>query len=147
MQIDGFYDIQASRDIVWARLMDPETLSRALPGCEKFEPDGTGGFNVVMKIGIAAIKGIYQGRVKIADPIPPQSYRMTIEGKGSGGFLKGDGTLTLSDSLGGTTIEYSGEAQVGGPIAGIGQRLIQAGARQVANQFFASFARQVSQSQ
>ncbi|MGH9356527.1 MAG: SRPBCC family protein [Terriglobia bacterium] len=147
MQIGGSYEVRASRDVVWARLMDPETLSRALPGCGKFEPDGSGGFNVVMKVGIAAIKGVYQGRVKIADPIPPQSYRMTIEGKGSGGFLKGDGTLTLSDSPGGTTIEYSGEAQVGGPIAGIGQRLIQAAARQIANQFFESLAKQVSQSQ
>ena len=147
MKIEGSYKIPAPRDLVWAKLMDPQALKQALPGCEKFEPDGSGGFNIVMKVGIAAIKGSYQGRVEIADPIPPQSYRMKIEGKGTGGFLKGDGTLSLSDSPEGTAINYSGDAQVGGPIAGVGQRLIQAGARQVVNQFFQSFAKQISQSQ
>ncbi|MGH9358386.1 MAG: CoxG family protein [Terriglobia bacterium] len=146
MKIEGSYNIPASRDLVWEKLMDPQALRQALPGCEKFEPDGAGGFNIAMKIGIAAIKGSYQGRVAISDPVPPQSYCMKIEGKGTGGFLKGEGTLSLSDLLEGTAINYSGDAQVGGPIAGIGQRLIQAGARQIVNQFFQSFAKVVGQS-
>ena len=146
MKIEGSYGIPASRDLVWAKLMDPQALMQALPGCEQFEPDGSGGFNVVMKVGIAAIKGSYQGRVEIADSVPLQSYRMKLEGKGTGGFLKGEGTLALSDSPEGTAINYSGDAQVGGPIAGVGQRLIQAGVRQIVNQFFQSFAKQLSQS-
>ncbi len=146
MKIEGSYTVPAPRDLVWAKLMDPQALSQALPGCEKFEQDGLGAFNVAMKIGIASIKGSYQGRVEIADPVPAQSCRMRIQGKGTGGFLNGEGTLSLADSPEGTGISYSGDAQVGGPIASIGQRLIEAGARQIVNQFFQSFAKVVSQS-
>ncbi|MGH9470598.1 MAG: SRPBCC family protein [Terriglobia bacterium] len=143
MKIQGTYTVAAARDAVWAALMSPEALSHALPGCEKFEPDPAGGFRVLMKVGIAAISGRYEGHVEIQDPVPPQSYRLKVEAKGTGGFVRGEGLLSLSEDAGKTNIGYSGEVQIGGPIAAAGQRLIQAATRQIVNQFFQSLAKQI----
>ncbi len=144
MKIEGAYSIAAPRETVWQYLMSPESLAHALLGCEKLEPAPDGSFQAVLKIGIGAVKGTYQGRIELADVVPPVSYRMKVEGKGAGGFVSGEGTLSLSaDNQGGTKIQYSGEAQVGGLIASVGQRLVQATARQVVNQFFQAFSKQV----
>jgi uncharacterized protein len=142
VKIEGTYTIPAARDLVWQKLLDPETLSKSMPGCEGIEPDGSGAFNVVLKIGIGPIKGSYSGRVEITDPVPLQSYRMKVEGKGAGGFIKGEGALTLSGATGGVALHYSGNAQVCGLIACVGQRLVEVAARQIVNQFFQSFAKQ-----
>lgn len=147
MKIGGTFNIAASRETVWQHLMSPESLARALPGCEKLEPAPDGSFQAVLKIGIGAIKGTYQGHIVLEDIVPPERYRMKVEGKGAGGVVKGEGLLRLSvDNQGGTAIEYSGEAQVGGVIASVGQRLAQAAARQIVNQFFQALARQVQPS-
>lgn len=144
MKIQGTYAIAAPRESVWAALMDPQALARALPGCEKLEPDPAGGYRALLKVGIAGISGRYEARVEIIDPVPPQSYHLKVDGKGAGGFLKGEGVLTLSDEPGGTPVAYTGDIQIGGPLAAAGQRLIQAAARQIVNQFFQSLARQIS---
>jgi carbon monoxide dehydrogenase subunit G len=146
MKLEGSYDIPAPRDVVWQKLMDPNTLAKSLPGCEKMDPNGAGRFDVVLKVGIGAIRGSYAGQVEIADAVPLQGYRMKVEGKGTGGFLKGEGTIALSDATEGVRIHYSGNAEVGGMIASVGQRLVQAGARQIVNQFFQAFAKQVQNS-
>src|SRR5579875_718610 len=132
MKFEGSHTIPAPREIVWKELMNPHTLARALPGCEKFEANPVGGFDVMLKIGIASLRGTYQGHVEIQDPNPPQSYRLKVEG-----------VLSLTESAGNTTINYSGDAQVGGPIAGIGQRLVQAAAKQIIQQFFQSLTKAI----
>ncbi len=147
MKIEGTHTIPAPRDIVWQQLMNPETLARSLPGCEKMEPNADGSYHAELKVGIAAVKGTYHGRIEILEPTPPERYRLKVEGKGRGGFLKGEGNLTLSDVGGaGTEISYIGEAQVGGVVASVGQRLLQAAAKQIVNQFFQAFAKQIQAS-
>jgi carbon monoxide dehydrogenase subunit G len=144
MKIEGTFNITAPREIVWQHLMSPESLARALPGCEKLNPAPDGSFQAVLKIGIGAVKGTYQGRIEVSDVVPPEKYRLKVEGKGAGGFVKGEGSLNLTeDGSGGTNIQYSGDAQVGGLIASVGQRLVLATARQVVNQFFQAFSKQV----
>ncbi len=143
MKIEGTYKIPAPRDLVWQHLMNPEVLARALPGCEKIEPNPDGSFHAELKVGIAAVKGTYQGRVEILDPAQPEHFRLKVEGQGKGGFLKGEGTLTLTDGSAETLISYAGEAQVGGLIASVGQRLLHGAAKQIIKQFFQAFARQV----
>ena len=142
MKIEGTYKIAAPRETVWQHLMSPESLARSLPGCEKLEPNPDGSFRAELKVGIAAVKGSYHGRIEILDPLPPERYRMKVEGQGTGGFLKGEGTLALSSDGDGTTISYTGEAQVGGVVASVGQRLVLAAAKQIINQFFQAFSRQ-----
>ncbi len=146
MKLEGTYTIPAPRHVVWQHLMNPESLARALPGCEKLEPDADGSYRAELKIGIAAVKGSYRGRIEIVDAVPPERYRLKVEGQGTGGFVKGEGTLALSDGPGETVVHYSGDAQVGGLIASLGQRLMLGAARQIVNQFFESFAKQLSSS-
>lgn len=143
MKLEGTYRIAARRETVWQHLLNPDSLAQSLPGCQKLEPQPDGSYGAEMQVGIAAVKGTYHGRVEILDAVAPEHFRMTVEGRGTGGFLKGEGTLTLSDDGAGTEIRYSGEAHVGGVIASVGQRLVLAAARQIVNQFFQAFAKQL----
>src|SRR5690348_9514469 len=108
MKLEGSTTVPAPREIVWQQLMNPEVLARSMPGCEKIEPNPDGSFRAELRIGIAAVKGTYQGRIEILDQAPPDHYRMKVEGKGAGGFLRGEGTLALSPSGSGTLVSYSG---------------------------------------
>ncbi len=146
MKLEGTFTIPVPQEVVWKNLMDPQALASALPGCEKVEPNSDGSFHAELKVGIAAVKGSYHGRIEILDVVPPDRYRMKVEGQGTGGFLKGEGTITLSDAAPGTLITYVGEAQVGGLIASVGQRLILGAARQIVNKFFEAFSKQVQPS-
>jgi uncharacterized protein len=142
MKIEGTFMIHAPRRTVWEQLLNPESLAKCLPGCEKLEPQPDGSYHAEMKVGVASVKGTYHGRVEIHDPVLHERFRMKIEGQGAGGFLKGEGTLTLLGEGAETLVGYSGEAQVGGVIAGVGQRLVQAAARQIVQQFFQAFSKQ-----
>jgi len=145
MKMEGTYEVPAPREVVYAHLLDPEKLAQALPGCKKLEPSPDGSYHAEMTVGIGAIKGSYHGRVEILDQVPPERFRMMVNGQGKGGFLKGEGTLALTDSAGGTTVHYSGDAQVGGIFAAVGQRMIQAATKQILREFFQAFAKLLQQ--
>jgi len=144
MKLEGTYKVAAPRDIVWKNLLNPDVLARTIPGCEKLEPNPDGSFNAELKIGIGMVRGTYRGRVEILDQVPPEHFQMKVDGQGSGGFLKGQGTLTLTESGNETLISYTGEAQVGGLFASVGQRMILSAARQIVEQFFQDFAKTVA---
>lgn len=145
MKIQGAYKVPATRDVVYKQLLDPDVLAHALPGCEELTPNADGSFQARMKVGIAAIKGTYQGRVEVLDANPPEGFRMRVNAQGKGGFLKGEGRITLTTTDAETTVSYSGETQVGGVIASVGQRMIQAATRKIVDQFFQAFTRQFQQ--
>jgi len=139
MELSGSHTFAAPRPVVWQVLTDPETLRRTLPGCQTFEPQPDGSYQVTMTIGIAAIKGTYTGTVHLQDERPPDSYILKVAAKGGVGFVDGKGNFSLEpagDADQQTLVRYSGTAQVGGKIASVGQRLIKAGAEMIANQFF-----------
>ena len=136
MTLNGSYSISAPRQAVWAALMDPEVLKKCLPGCEKLDPVGPDAYRAHMKVGIAAIKGSYQGSVSIHEKVAPEKFRMVVEGKGAPGFLRGEGSFELAEEGSETVLRYQGTAQVGGMIAGVGQRLVQGAARMVVRKFF-----------
>lgn len=136
MTLNGSYRISAPRQAVWAALMDPEVLKKCLPGCEKLDPVGPDAYRAQMKVGIAAIKGSYQGSVSIHEKVAPEKFRMVVEGKGAPGFLRGEGSFELAEEGSETVLRYQGTAQVGGMIAGVGQRLVQGAARMVVRKFF-----------
>jgi carbon monoxide dehydrogenase subunit G len=148
MKIEGAYVIPAAREVVWQHLMNPDVLARSIPGCEKLVPNSDGSYHAEMKIAISAVKGTYRGRVEVLDTVAPERYRMKVQGQGTSGFVKGEGTLTLQDDgAAGTKISYAGDAQVGGVIANVGQRLIQAAAQQMVNHFLQQLAEQVQMPQ
>src|SRR5438067_13415339 len=95
MDISGSYTFDAPPDRVWTLLMDPAVLSSCIPGCEKFEADGDGRYNVTLTVGLAAITGTYNGTVVLADMIPLTSYRLIVEGQGRPGFVKGSSAVAL----------------------------------------------------
>ncbi len=142
MKLEGTYAVPASRETVWQHLMDPQALARAMPGCEKIERNADGSFAAELKVGIAAVKGTYRARIEIVDATPPDHYRLKVDGQGTGGFVKGEGLITLVESGSCTQVSFSGDAQVGGLVASVGQRLIQVAAKQVVNQFFEAFQKQ-----
>src|SRR5262245_11443554 len=100
------------------------------------EATGPDQYQVILTIGIAVVKGKYTGRVTLSEKEPPQRFKMQVEGKGTGGFLQGTGLLELSEDPQGTTVAYQGDVQVGGPIASVGQRLLDGAAKMMVGQFF-----------
>ncbi|BAI73968.1 carbon monoxide dehydrogenase subunit G (plasmid) [Azospirillum sp. B510] len=140
MDMSGSQRIEASREAVWAALNDPEILRQCIPGCEEVvrQSDTEMTAKVVAKVGPVSAK--FTGKVTLSDLDPPNGY--TISGEGSGGvagFGKGGATVSLSDDGGATVLTYTAKAQVGGKLAQIGSRLVDATARKMAEDFFARF--------
>jgi uncharacterized protein len=136
MKIEGSYDIPVPREKVWAAFLDPATLAKAIPGCEGLEEIGPGEYKAKMKIGVAAIKGTFEGKVRLFDLEPPNRYRMALEGSGGPGFVRGEAAMELSDADGGARVSYSADVQVGGLIASVGQRMLGGVSKMILDQFF-----------
>jgi len=136
MKIEGTHQLHAPRNRVYQLLTNPEVLKRCIPGCERLERTAENTYSATMKAGVGSIKGIFNGTVKLEDLRSPEHFRMVVEGKGTPGFLKGTGELDLEDQGQDTLVHYSGDVQVGGTIASVGQRMIQATAKMTAAQFF-----------
>ena len=143
MDINGTYTFAAPRERVWNLLLDPEALRGALPGVKEFKKSGDDEYEATMSIGVGAVKGTYTGKIQVRDQEPTSHYRLIVEGNGRPGFLKGDGLIELADAEGSTVVTYKGQAQVGGMIAGVGQRLVSASAQLVISQFFKAMDRQL----
>ena len=138
MQITSNYNVPASQDKVWHYLTTPKFLQQCIPGCEKLEPlEDESTFEATIKVGIASIKGTYQGNVKILDKKPPSSYRLVVDGKSKIGFLNGFCDFTLEETgLDNTQIGLVGELNVGGKLARVGQRIIRSAAKMTIGRFF-----------
>lgn len=144
MKIQGTQTVNASRERVFGAVVDPTIIAKLLPGCEKLEPVGEDTYRVKMKLGLGAVSGSYQGTVRVSEKQPPERLRLTVNGRGPWGFAEGDGTLTLTEEGGGTKIEYAGELKVGGMIASVGQRLLDAAAKMVIGQFFKNLEKEAT---
>ena len=146
MELTGDHTFAAPRERVWRFLLDPDTLRQCLPGCDRLEPVGPDEYEATMKIGVAAIRGTYEGRVQITDKQEPERYRMRVEGKGSAGQVTGEGTLELIEEDGQTRVHYTGTATVRGTLARVGARVMQPAAKMVVGQFFNCLASKADQS-
>ena len=143
MKLAGQYLLPALPVKVWELLTDPQRLAKLLPGCERLDPDGPDRFKAAVKFGIAAISGKYAGTLEFSDKKPPKSMRMKMSGKGIPGFVDGVGHIELEEKDGQTELRYTGEAQVGGMIASVGQRMIEGASRKIMDQFFAAVAEEL----
>jgi carbon monoxide dehydrogenase subunit G len=144
MTLDGTHYYSVPRDRVWAAFTDPAVLARATPGCERLDPVGPDEFEATLAVGVSAVKGVYQGKLAIVDKKPSEGYTLRVEGSGRPGFVKGEGRLTLTDEDGGTRATIRGEAQVGGVIAAVGQRLLGAVARMLMEQFLSALETEIA---
>jgi uncharacterized protein len=141
MTMTGEVQLPATQEAVWAKLNDPEVLKVCIPGCESLEKLSDTEFQAVATNKIGPVKARFKGKVRLSDLDPPNGYRISGEGDGGvAGFAKGGATVTLQPKDGGTLLSYNVEAQIGGKLAQIGQRLINGAAKKLADQFFAKFA-------
>jgi len=144
MEMTGRRTIAADRAAIWARLIDPEALKAAIPGCESLSGSVDDGFEAVVRQKVGPVSATFKGRVTLSDVVPGESYRIDGEGTGGiAGFAKGGADVRLLEVEGGTELVYTVEAKVGGKIAQLGARLIDGFARQYADSFFERFAAEV----
>jgi carbon monoxide dehydrogenase subunit G len=145
MTMTGEVQLPANREAVWAMLNEPTVLKSCIPGCELLDKDSDTEFRTVATIKIGPVKARWKGKVRFSELDPPNSYRISGEGEGGvAGFAKGGATVSLADKDGGTRLCYVVEAQIGGKLAQLGQRLINSAAKKTADDFFANFAAAVT---
>ena len=136
MKVAGSYQVSATAQKVWEALTDPQSLAGCIPGCDGLEPTGQDEYKATMTVGIGPVKGRYNAKISLLDQDPYRAFRLVIEGSGNTGFVNGGATITLDEQDGVTTIAVDSEAQVGGPVARVGQRLMDSVAKMMMDNFF-----------
>lgn len=136
MEISGTYRFNATPDVVWAVLMDPTIIATCIPGCDALEPDGENRFRARLTVALTAIVGTYDGTVEVSDLVPGSSYRLTAEGRGKQGFVKGSSLVSLHADGAATIVYVASTVRTGGTIARLGQRLVGSVSKVMMDRFF-----------
>src|SRR6201988_239420 len=145
MTMKGEYQIPIARVSVLEKLNDAETLKVCIPGCESLDKLSDTEFQAVAVTKIGPVKAKFKGKVTLSDLDPPNRYKITGQGDGGvAGFATGGATVKLEPKDGGTLLIYTVEAQIGGKLAQLGQRLVNGAAKKLADDFFQKFAATVS---
>jgi len=140
MEMTGEQLIPASQQETWDALNDPQVLKQCVPGCEAIDPAGENQYQVLMVARVGPVSAKFKGKLTLSDIRAPDSYAIAFEGQGgAAGFAKGGAKVRLSAQGHGTKLSYDVKASVGGKLAQIGSRLVDAAARKVADDFFRSF--------
>lgn len=145
MQITGRNHLAVDPATAWAAFHDPAVLERALPGCHSMREVGPGRFAMSVTAGVAAIKGTYEGHATFSQEQEPESFVLGLSGSGGPGTVTADVHLRLSPADdGGTDLDWTADAVVGGAVGGVGQRMLSSVARRLANQFFTNIDRELA---
>lgn len=143
MKLEGTHKITAPVEAVWRKLMDPAVLQRTIPGCEKLEEIGQHRYRAILKVGVGPIKGTFKNDVTLSDIVPEKSYTVTTHASSTVGFVEGVGRVQLESFAGETLVHFSGEARVGGMLASVGARLVEAAAQKNMRDTFANLAQEL----
>lgn len=138
MKISGTATLSAPPDAVWKALNDPAVLVRTIPGCSRLETVGQDAYTMTVTAGVASIKGVYTGSVRLTDQDPPDSFVLKASGSGGPGTVSADVKVRLAGDGEATTLSYDADAVVGGMIGGVGQRMLTGVAKKTAGEFFAA---------
>ena len=145
LEMSGEYVLPQSRETVYAALNDAEILKKCIPGCEELEKVSDNEFAAVVKLSVGPVSARFKGKVRLEDLDPPNGYRIAGEGEGGvAGFAKGGASVQLTEVPEGTQLTYKAEANVGGKIAQLGQRLLAGTAKKIADKFFSNFTAALS---
>jgi carbon monoxide dehydrogenase subunit G len=144
MRVHGSFQFNTQPAAVYQALLDPAALQSCIPGCEHLEAVGSGGYRATVKVGIAGIRGTFQGDITISDQEPGRGYRMEVTAKGGPGTVSGSATIRLSPAGTETTVDVEGDARISGPAAGVAQRLFGGIATSMMNQFFGCMRERVA---
>jgi len=145
MTMSGEVQLAAPPATVWEKLNDAPTLKTCIPGCEQLDKTSDTEFQAIATVKIGPVKAKFKGKVTLSDLDPPNGYKISGQGDGGvAGFAKGGATVKLTPNDGGTLLAYNVDAQIGGKLAQLGQRLVNGAAKKVADDFFQNFAAAVN---
>lgn len=143
MKLEGTYQFKAPREVVWATLMDTDTLQRVLPGCTKLTQVGDNEYETLLNLQVGPVQGQFKGQVTISDIEEPSSYHLSVQGKGAPGHVEGEGDIRLEEKDEQTILHYQGEAQIGGKLASVGQRLMESSTKSLTQQSLKELDKQI----
>lgn len=143
MRLEGSYTFDAPRELVWETFLDPVVLARIMPGCESLERTGENEYVGALSIKVGPVQGNFKGQVQLLDLVEPERYNMKVNGSGPAGFVNGVGEVRLEETEAGTVMHYSGDVQVSGRIAQVGQRLMTSSARAITDQSLEALDQQI----
>ena len=143
MKLEGTWSIVADRLRVWEVLTDANVVAECIPGCEGMEPSGDDTYDATLSIRVGPVKGTYVGKVAMTDKVPPEQYKLVVEGESRVGFVKGEGLIKLAEDGECTVLTVDGDVQIGGTLASVGSRLIGVTAKMMMNKFFGAIEAKV----
>ena len=136
MKLSGKYDFDAPREQVWRSLTEPESLRGCIPGCQSLKAVGDDNYEAALTVVLGPIRGKFDAKVSMRNQVPYESYRLLVESRGTAGFVNGDAVVTLVANGDMTTVQVEGDAQAGGLLARVGQRMMESVSRQMMDRFF-----------
>lgn len=145
MHIEGTYEFESDRQLVWDTLQDTEVLGSIIPGSSGLEEIGDNKYYTALSVKVGPVNGKFEANIELADVNEPDSYKLLIDGKGPAGHVTGEGVISLEQNENLTIMHYAGDAKVGGKIAAVGQRLLDAAAKRIAKQSLKKLAERVEE--
>ncbi len=145
MKIEGNHRFDGSQQEVWDLLLDPDAIRKSMPGVKEWKEVGPDQYEITIKIAVAGIGGTYTGKVALTDQQPPSRYRLSMEGGGAMGFVKGQGDVELTPEKDKTMMRYIANAELGGTLASVGQRLAGVLAKPLINQGLKALDKQLKE--
>lgn len=143
MHIEGSYEFEFERELVWDVLMDIDVLGSIIPGSKGLQEVGENKYESKLAVRVGPVNGKFESSFELADVLAPESYRLIVEGKGPAGHVTGAGEIRLAQAKGKTVMHYAGDARIGGKIAAVGQRLLDVAAKQIAKQALRKLSKQI----
>jgi carbon monoxide dehydrogenase subunit G len=137
MHITSSYSFPAPPARVWDVLMDTTVIAACVPGCQELSPIGDDRYRAKMAVVVAAVTGNFDATIELRDKTPQQAYTLHVDGQSRAGFVKGSSRIELTDDEGKTRVNVSADVQVGGPVARVGQRLLEGVGKAMMDRFFA----------
>ena len=143
MHIEGSYEFDSERELVWDVLMDIEVLGSIIPGSKGLQEIGENKYESKLAVKVGPVSGKFESQIELVDVVEPESYRLLVKGKGPAGHVTGEGQIRLAQENGMTVMHYAGDARIGGKIAAVGQRLLDAAAKQITKQALKKLSKQI----
>ena len=143
MHIEGSYEFEFQRELVWDVLMDIDVLGSIIPGSKGLQEIGENKYESKLAVKIGPVNGKFESQIELVDVMAPESYRLLVAGKGPAGHVTGEGEIRLAQENGVTVMHYAGDARIGGKIAAVGQRLLDVAAKQITKQALKKLSKQI----
>ena len=143
MKLASTYSIPAARETVFAALTNPAVLQQCIEGCESLTLKDDGSYEAKLRVGVGAVTGVYTGTARLSELRPPESFTLAVAGRGTPGFVEGTARMRLTTDGTVTTVSCDADATVGGLIAAVGSRLVEATGKRMMDKFFARLAEQL----